>query len=165
MDTLSKRRTLTALRTAISDNMPTINFGRVVRLLIAEDDEESLGLMQTALSDGIREIIIDVARDGEEALVKMKELEFYDLVILSMMLPRLSGVQVCHAMGQNKRLRGIPVLLISILPITSPTFTESLLRHDEFANVRGVLEIPFTKNALLLKVSETIRKKHTNHVA
>ncbi|MBP7147492.1 MAG: response regulator transcription factor [Acidobacteria bacterium] len=78
------------------------------RVLIVEDDQA----MATALRDGFESegYAVAVARDGEAGL-KMVTDSRPDLVILDLMLPRLSGLDVC------RRVRGsgnsVPVIILT----------------------------------------------------
>jgi DNA-binding response OmpR family regulator len=55
-----------------------------------------------------------VAADGEEGLLKAAE-EIPDLILLDIMLPKMSGIDVLKALKQNPLTRNIPVLLLSNL--------------------------------------------------
>jgi len=77
-------------------------------VLIVEDDDA----MAVALSDGFRYegYSVETAGDGEEAVRRIEDAA-PDLVILDVMLPRTSGLDVC------KRLRGrgdgVPIILLT----------------------------------------------------
>ena len=55
-----------------------------------------------------------VAADGEEGLLKAAE-ETPDLVLLDVMLPKMSGIDVLKALKQNPLTKEIPVLLLTNL--------------------------------------------------
>ncbi len=79
-----------------------------MRLLIVEDE----CILAEVLTRGLREqgYAIDIAYDGEKAL-QLAESEPYDLIVLDLMLPKLSGYEVC------RRLRAagssVPVLMLT----------------------------------------------------
>ena len=80
----------------------------VRRVLIVEDDEAmAVALKDGFLSEGFE---VDVARDGEAGLEKALS-GAPDLLILDVMLPKLSGLDVC------RRLRGggsaLPVIMLT----------------------------------------------------
>ena len=63
-------------------------------MLIAEDEESFIDALVVGLErEGFS---ITVARDGVEALNRFQESDF-DLVLLDVMLPRMSGLDVCRA--------------------------------------------------------------------
>jgi len=79
-----------------------------MRLLIVEDEQDAA----TMLAKGLREasFAVDVALDGESALEKM-HVNSYDAVILDLMLPGKTGVEVCREI----RASGIsvPILMVT----------------------------------------------------
>ena len=102
---------------------------------------------------------VDVACSGKEALEKLKaSYPLYDLLILDIMMPKISGIDVCQLMAQSKKLKKIPVLLISALPIASKDFQKSLEKFDELNVVKGVIEKPVSTDDFLAKVREVIRE-------
>ena len=79
-----------------------------MKLLIVEDDAKLVRALERGLA---REgYAIDVARDGDEALIRAGERE-YDAIVLDVMLPGPDGFAVCETL----RLRGrrMPVLMLT----------------------------------------------------
>jgi CheY-like chemotaxis protein len=56
-----------------------------------------------------------VAADGEEGLRIARE-KIPDVIVLDLMLPKLSGPQLLHALKQDPRTARIPVIVLSSLP-------------------------------------------------
>ena len=56
-----------------------------------------------------------VAADGEEGL-RIAQEKVPDLIVLDMMLPKLSGPQLLHALKHDPRTAAIPVIVLSSLP-------------------------------------------------
>ena len=79
-----------------------------MRVLIVEDHLKMARLIQRGL--GEEGIAADVSANGQDAL-RMATATGYDLIVLDVMLPRISGFEVCREM----RMRGIrtPVLMLS----------------------------------------------------
>ena len=79
-----------------------------MKVLLAEDDVRMAGLIRRGLEE--EEYQVDVAADGETA-ARMAEEGTYAVLVLDVMLPGLSGFEVC------RRLRGAgvwtPVLMLS----------------------------------------------------
>lgn len=57
-------------------------------ILLVDDDKQLASALQWILAD--ENFLVDVAHDGEEALLKVQALE-YDAVICDLMMPRLRG--------------------------------------------------------------------------
>ena len=73
-----------------------------------------------------------------------------------MLLPKLNGVEVFQYMMRNEKLKKIPVLLISILPLDSASFQKSLRSYGEFRIIQGVLQKPFSNEDLVAQVKNII---------
>ena len=128
-----------------------MNDKKYKHILIIEDEQDVVQQIKMALYTHF-DCTVDVAYNGKEGLDKLKEGEVYDLVILALLIPALNGIEVCQAMLEDDRLKGIPVLLISVLPLSSEAFQRSRQKFKELVLVREVLEKPFSNTALLKKV-------------
>lgn len=81
-------------------------------ILVVDDHEQNLELLQAYLEDiGCR---IRSARDGIEAMQEIQA-EQPDLVILDVMMPRMSGFQVCSEIKSVPETRDIPVVMVTAL--------------------------------------------------
>jgi DNA-binding response OmpR family regulator len=79
-------------------------------VLIADDEANIVISLEFLLEqDGYRVL---VARDGHEALEAI-EREVPDLVLLDVMLPRLSGYDVCQRMRKNPALAHVRVIMLT----------------------------------------------------
>jgi len=79
------------------------------RVLIAEDEDAILASLEFVVRGAGHEV--RSARDGEEALRALAWRP--DLVLLDVMLPRASGLEVCAAIRADPRLAGTRVLMLS----------------------------------------------------
>lgn len=81
-------------------------------VLVVDDHEQNLELLHAYLEGvGCR---VRSARDGLAAM-KEVEAEQPDLVILDVMMPRMSGFQVCSQIKRNPTTRDIPVVMVTAL--------------------------------------------------
>jgi DNA-binding response OmpR family regulator len=80
------------------------------RVLIAEDEEAILAALEFVVRGAGHEA--RVARDGEQALAALGAWR-PELVLLDVMLPRVSGLEVCAAIRADAGLAGTKVLMIS----------------------------------------------------
>ncbi|MEO0483032.1 MAG: response regulator [Planctomycetota bacterium] len=86
--------------------------GPELSILIVDDNPQNLELLEAYLEGlGPR---TRLARDGEEAVAAI-EAEAPDLVVLDIMMPRMSGYQVCRWMKSREETRAIPVIMVTAL--------------------------------------------------
>ena len=85
--------------------------GDVPRTVLVCDNEEALrALVRAALEPSGCEIV--EARDGDESLELARSLE-PDLIVLDLMMPGLSGLQVLDALRREQRFANTPVIVLS----------------------------------------------------
>lgn len=120
------------------------------RLLVAERDPELLELIVPVLRlAGHR---VTAARDGLQALGLWRNQPF-DLVVLDMMLPRLTGLEVLHEMRADSERTQSAVIMLSSLT------TRAEARSGFMAGADEVLAVPFTVHALRTRVEELLTER------
>lgn len=126
-----------------------------MKILIIDDDVSAATTLKALLmsQEGYE---IDIAYDGRKGLDAMNSNAAYDLLILDVMMPDFSGIDVCKAMAQNEKLKKIPVLLASALPITSKELEELMNEFKTLNVVRGALEKPFVLDELLSEIKKIV---------
>jgi two-component system, OmpR family, response regulator RegX3 len=78
-----------------------------IKVLLAEDEESFVDALVIGLTnEGFR---VTVARDGAEALKLFDETE-PDILLLDMMLPKMSGIDVCRAVRTRSR---VPIIMVT----------------------------------------------------
>ena len=70
------------------DKTPPVNHLELKAILLVDDDKQLASALQWILAD--ENFLVDVAHDGEEAIIKIKVNE-YDAVICDLKMPRLRG--------------------------------------------------------------------------
>ena len=80
------------------------------RILIADDEPNILISLEYLMKREGYEVL--VARDGEEALQVLQR-ERPRLVLLAVMMPKRSGLEVCQALRADEALRGTLVLMLT----------------------------------------------------
>ncbi|MFA4942767.1 MAG: response regulator [Patescibacteria group bacterium] len=126
--------------------------------ILVIDNDVSIGVtIKTALGlNASYEVVVCLgAKEGLEEMRKNS----YDLVLLDFMMPDISGVDLCKTMAADEKLKNIPVILISALPITSEVFQKSNDNFNEISVVKGLLEKPFNVAGLLGKVEAVLNMK------
>jgi two-component system alkaline phosphatase synthesis response regulator PhoP len=121
----------------------------MAKILIVDDEEDIAELVSYNLS---REGFATVkASNGDAALRKVK-LEKPDLVILDLMLPGMSGLDICKSLRANPQTATLPVIMLTA-------------KSEEFDKVLG-LEIgaddyitkPFSVKELIARVRSLLRR-------
>jgi two-component system alkaline phosphatase synthesis response regulator PhoP len=82
------------------------------RVLIADDNEANVDLLDAYLSD--LDCDIQVAVDGQDTLERV-QLFRPDLILLDVMMPKLSGFEVCKTIRENPNTRDIMILMVTAL--------------------------------------------------
>ena len=127
-----------------------------MRILIVDNDMNTVETFKAALQ-AKTDYKIEVAFSGKDGLAMMKK-EAYDLLILDIMMPEMSGLDVCKEMMKDDKLKTIRVLLASALPVASQSFKDSLDNFDELKVVKGVIEKPFLIDDLISEIKKITKK-------
>ena len=116
-------------------------------VLVVDDDFD----IREALSDVLASEGYSVltAADGGEALERLRGGVRPDVVLLDLMMPRVSGVEVIDALRKDESLREIPVVVCSANRGYGP---------DDLG-VHGVLRKPVSVEDLLQAVARAIRPR------
>ena len=113
------------------------------RVLIAEDDPQGAELLEAYLADTGYEV--QTAADGEETLRKVAAFK-PDLILLDVMMPKISGFEVCKRLRADPATAATAVLMITALDQPSDVERAVEVKTDDF------LTKPINKNELLLRV-------------
>ncbi|MFN0135163.1 MAG: response regulator [Phycisphaerae bacterium] len=112
-------------------------------VLIADDNRQILELLEAYL-DTLGVSVITAA-DGKAALDAIQSRR-PDLVLLDVMMPKLSGFEVCRAMKGDDALSAIPVIMVTALNEVGDVDRAKEFGADEF------LSKPVNKHDLLDRV-------------
>jgi two-component system cell cycle response regulator len=82
-------------------------------VLLVDDNEQNLELLEVYMED-LPELRVITARNGIEALQKVEE-ESPDLVLLDIMMPKMSGFEVCKRLKSNPETRDIIIIMVTAL--------------------------------------------------
>jgi len=120
----------------------------VSRILLVEDEEH----LATGLAYNLRNVGYDVsiATDGQQALDEMAR-EPFDLVLLDVMLPDISGLTVCSQLRQRGRME--PIVMISAKDRTEDAISGIDAGADDY------ITKPFDLDVLLAKVRGALRRQ------
>ena len=137
-------------------SLPIIAFFSIIlfmvpraRILLVDDEPDILRLLSYNLKK--RGYQTDEVRDGEEALRRVRE-HSYQLIILDLMLPGLSGMEICRILKQNPKTSSVPVIMLTA-------------RSEEMDKVAGLesgaedyITKPFGVREFLARVKTALRR-------
>jgi two-component system alkaline phosphatase synthesis response regulator PhoP len=120
-------------------------------VIVVDDDEPSLELLQAYLEDV--DCVTISAQDGLEALEIISR-KTPDLVLLDVMMPKMSGFEVCKRIKNDPKTSDIPVIMVTAL--------------NEFGDIeRGIdsgtddfISKPVNKLELVTRVRTMLKLKH-----
>lgn len=116
-------------------------------ILVVEDEENIAALVQLNLE--LESYEVSIAKTGFQA-VKMVKAEYFDLVILDIMLPEMDGIAVCETIrAQNIE---VPILFLSAKGSASDRIEGLRKGGDDY------LTKPFNLEELLLRVEKLVAK-------
>ncbi len=118
-----------------------------MRILLVEDDETIAEFIQRGLAESYHDV--DVALDGAVGL-RMARSGDYDLVILDIMLPEMSGWEVCEAL--RRRRDPVPILMLTARDAVDDRVKGLELGADDY------LPKPFEFRELLARVGALHRR-------
>lgn len=119
-------------------------------LLLVDDKESNRDLLSRQLSRyGFN---VAQAEGGEQALVMLQEQE-YDLVLLDIIMPGMTGYEVLAHLKSDENLHHIPILMISALDEI-----DSVVRCIEMG-AQDYLQKPFNPIILKAKITATLERK------
>jgi two-component system phosphate regulon response regulator PhoB len=119
------------------------------RILIIEDERDLTQVLTYNLQrEGFEAV---VAHDGQEGLRKAQTL-LPDLIILDLMLPTLSGVEVCRELRAGERTREIPIIILSAKAEETDQVVGFSLGCDDYVTK------PFSIKVLLQRIKALQRR-------
>jgi DNA-binding response OmpR family regulator len=124
------------------------------KLLLIEDEQALRTILEARLcSEGF---VVETAVDGNEGLQKATDLPF-DLIILDIMLPYRSGLDVCRAVRQHGLTT--PILMLTVRDQTVDKVVGLNLGADDYVTK------PFEAAELIARIQALLRRvpKRTGH--
>ena len=123
---------------------------KLPRILAVDDNKQNLSVLQRALTAAGYEVVI--AEEGHSAL-KLIESAPPDLVLLDVMMPGMSGYEVCQQIRANEATCLLPVVMLTALTDMTDRIRGIESGADDF------LSKPFNREELLTRVKSLLRIK------
>jgi phosphate regulon transcriptional regulator PhoB len=119
------------------------------RILVVDDEEDILQLVNYNLKK--ESFLVEEARTGDQALRMVRERP-YQLILLDLMLPGLSGMELCRIFKQDPETAQVPIIMLTA-------------RSEEMDKVMGLetgaddyITKPFSVRELLARVKSVLRR-------
>jgi two-component system alkaline phosphatase synthesis response regulator PhoP len=125
------------------------------KILIADDEPDILEILKYNLSNEGYEV--STAKDGDEALEKARRIQ-PDLIILDVMMPQKTGVEVCQLLRMQPAFRETLIIFLTAV-------------NDEGTQIRGLetgaddyVSKPVSPKLLLSRVSALFRRLNKTEI-
>ena len=128
-----------------------------MKILIAEDDENSRQLLETVLSSEGYEVVS--FENGLKAFAYLQT-EIVDLIVSDILMPEMDGYGLCRAVKQNHQLQNVPFIFYTA------TYTSS--QDERFALSLGATKFlikPMVMTDLLNVISSVLSSEHKSGAA
>jgi DNA-binding response OmpR family regulator len=119
-------------------------------LLLVDDEPELLAVLRRGFE--LHEYQVRTASDGPAALEQATS-QPPDLIVLDLMLPGMSGLEVCRALRADDRLRGVPLIILTARHETPVKVMGLDLGADDYVTK------PFEFGELLARVRARLRAR------
>ena len=120
-------------------------------VLIVDDNSQNVELLQAYLE--ALPVKVVTAADGIEGLERVAQ-HNPDLILLDIMMPRMSGFQVCRKLKADPKTRDIQILMVTALNELGDIEQASDCGTDDFVSK------PVNKLELLTRIKSLLRVRH-----
>ena len=118
-------------------------------ILLIEDEKNIVELVKYNLEqDGFRVLTAAKGTTGLESALKDKP----SLVVLDLMLPEMSGLEVCKTLKQNEKTRMIPIIMLTAKGTESDKVVGLELGADDY------MTKPFSPRELVARIKAVLRR-------
>ena len=118
------------------------------RILVVDDEPELLRALCVRLT--AEGFACETANNGREALERL-ERELPDLIILDLLMPEVSGYEVCRQLQEDQRTAQIPVIVLTAVP------ERAVRQTTEWIGASSVLHKPFDTTILVSTVRHLLK--------
>lgn len=119
------------------------------RILVIEDDKDIVELVRYNLEkDGYQ---VTACSDGATGLAQVRK-SAPDLVVLDLMLPKLSGLEICKEIRRDERLGRLPILILTARGDEPDRVVGLELGADDYVTK------PFSPRELIARVKALLRR-------
>ena len=121
-------------------------------VLVADDEEDVLTLVSSNLQSAGFKVV--ESSDGSDVVLRAREV-MPALIILDLMLPQMSGFEICKVLKSDARTNGIPIIMLTARVQEIDRVLGFELGADDYVTK------PFSPRELILRVKAQIRRSQT----
>lgn len=81
------------------------------RLLLVDDDVRNIFALSSALEQ--KGALVEIARNGHEALAKLRAVDDIDLVLMDVMMPEMDGYEATRRIRQDAQWKNLPIIAVT----------------------------------------------------
>src|ERR1044071_9431725 len=119
------------------------------KILVVDDEPEAVELVEFNLKQAGYEVFN--AADGAEALTKARAKSPH-LIVLDLMLPEMSGLEVCKTLRRDPATAGIPIIMLTAKAAELDRVLGLELGADDYVTK------PFSPRGLVLRVRKLLER-------
>ncbi|NOZ59865.1 MAG: response regulator [Euryarchaeota archaeon] len=83
------------------------------RIMVVDDEPDIRMVLLRMLKK--RGYEVELCESAEEAIERLRGGSLPDLIIMDLMMPGMSGTEACRAIKSDARLRGIPLIILTVM--------------------------------------------------
>ncbi len=121
----------------------------MLKILVLDDEPDIIELVRYNL---VRAgFSVNPAESGEQALRKIRS-ESYDLVILDLMLPVISGIELCKILRKDEKTGNIPIIMLTAKAGETDKVVGLEIGADDYVTK------PFSPRELVARIKAVLRR-------
>ncbi|MDR1321646.1 MAG: response regulator [Gracilibacteraceae bacterium] len=142
---------------ALREQTPAAAGGENCRVLIVDDEPVNIQVLRNLLT--MRGYAVTEAYNGLDALSLVEKGEEFDLILLDVMMPRMSGYEVCRHLREKYSSFALPIIMLT----AKNQIQDIVLGFQSGAN--DYIQKPFDKEELLARVKTLLELKSATAAA
>ena len=121
-------------------------------VLVVDDNLQGLELL-VAYAEDLEDVTVRTAMDGVEALEIVAQ-EQPDLILLDVMMPKMSGFEVCQRLKSDPKTRDIQIMMVTALGEVADLERAADCGTDDF------LTKPIDRTTFVTRAKSLLRLRH-----
>jgi len=128
-----------------------------LRLLIVEDNELNRVVTTDTIKKWGKDIVIDIAENGEEAVKKIRKTH-YDLILMDVQMPKMNGYEATQYIRKTLHKTDLPILAMTAYATTGEA------EKTITSGMNDYISKPFDPKKLYQKIAKLTSKKEIVHL-